>query len=122
MPLRGEELSTMTSRDAAAFINAAAADQKIRAEWNDAETPDALARVAERHGYHVDADELQAALAALRQRQQDELSDADLEHVAGGTLAKPTLTTSPTVTKTVTTQPVAPKLEFFEAWPSKWKG
>jgi predicted ribosomally synthesized peptide with nif11-like leader len=81
----------MTIRALADFLERANGDQALQAELSSAVEGkeesgcDELVRLAAGHGYHFTGEELHDALEKLRrQSTEGELSDDDLEAVAGG--------------------------------------
>jgi len=77
----------MSKEAIGAFFSKLADDQAFATEAEKAvksakDRPTALAAMAVRHGYEVTADEITAALVAMKQ--PGELSDGELEHAAGG--------------------------------------
>ena len=97
----------MASRHVTGFIEATAQDKSLQAEWNAAETPEALVGLGKRHGYEFDVEELKTALDAVYRVQSGELGEEELDQAAGG-ISYPTLVRTKS------------SLQYYEGWPCKW--
>ena len=71
----------MSAENVARFVQQVAQDQSLKARVEAVQTPDEVVRIAREAGFDLSGDELKAAVLRLSGR---ELSDKELEAVAGG--------------------------------------
>jgi predicted ribosomally synthesized peptide with nif11-like leader len=72
-------LGAMSGEQLKAFWEAIQADANLQQKLQGVTEPDAIAQIAKDAGFAISADELKKA--------QEELSDEQLEHVAGGRMS-----------------------------------
>jgi predicted ribosomally synthesized peptide with nif11-like leader len=73
----------MSSESLSAFLTRAATDPALQAQIKGITNAETVVQIASEHGFEINADELADFLAKAEQ----ELSDQDLEEVAGGRAA-----------------------------------